>query len=36
MEREEEDSLAEDYENNEDIYAGYLMGGLSFNEMEII
>ena len=36
MEREEEDSLAEDYENNEDIYAGYLMGGVSFNEMKVI
>lgn len=36
MERDEEDSLAEDYKNNEDIYAGYVMGGVSFNEMKVI
>ncbi|MFP4531330.1 MAG: TonB-dependent receptor domain-containing protein [Desulfobacterales bacterium] len=36
MAYDEEDSLAEAYVNNEDIYAGYLMGGISFNEMKVI
>lgn len=36
MERDEVDSFVEDYENNENIYAGYVMGGITFNEMKII
>jgi TonB-dependent receptor len=36
MERSLADSFAEDYENNEDVLAGYLMSGVTFNRMNVI
>ncbi|GAB6094694.1 TonB-dependent receptor [Desulfatiferula olefinivorans] len=36
MERDVVDSSLEDYTTNEDVYAGYLMGSLSFSDMNLI
>jgi TonB-dependent receptor len=36
MERDEVDSAAEDYETDEDIYAGYLMGNIDFGTINLL